>query len=101
MKKQLLFALFLFFFLAGKSQDTFVNYTNTNEVISIAIEEDVVWLATTGGVVKRSLDGTLVAVYTTADGLANNSVRSIVIDSQGNKWFGTSGGGVSKFDGTN
>ena len=34
--------------------------------------------------------------YTTADGLADNKVRAIVIDSEGNKWFGT-GGGVSKF----
>jgi ligand-binding sensor domain-containing protein len=27
-------------------------------------------------------------------------VPAIVIDNQGNKWFGTFGGGVSKFDGS-
>ena len=37
--------------------------------------------------------------YTTVDGLAYNIVRSIAIDSEGNIWFGTWGGGVSKFDG--
>jgi ligand-binding sensor domain-containing protein len=39
--------------------------------------------------------------YTTVDGLANNYVTAIAIDLQGNKWFGTWGGGVSKFDGKN
>ena len=37
--------------------------------------------------------------YTVANGLASNGVISIAIDAQGNKWFGTQGGGVSKFDG--
>jgi ligand-binding sensor domain-containing protein len=39
--------------------------------------------------------------YTTADGLTSNNVTAIAIDSLCNKWFGTDGGGVSKFDGTN
>ena len=38
--------------------------------------------------------------YTTANGLANNTVWSIAIDAQGNKWFGTDAG-VSEFNGTN
>jgi streptogramin lyase len=33
--------------------------------------------------------------------LASNQVWSIAIDGSGNKWFGTFGSGVSKFDGTN
>jgi ligand-binding sensor domain-containing protein len=37
--------------------------------------------------------------YTVANGLASNSVISIAIDAQDNKWFGTQGAGVSKFDG--
>lgn len=36
---------------------------------------------------------------TTSTKLCNNSVNAIAIDTQGNKWFGTSGG-VSKYDGT-
>ncbi len=39
--------------------------------------------------------------YTTVNsGLMDDDVLSIAIDSQGNKWVGTYGGGVSKFDGT-
>ena len=37
--------------------------------------------------------------YTTAQGLANNDVNSIVEDKSGNLWFGTWGGGVSRYDG--
>jgi uncharacterized protein YjdB len=39
-------------------------------------------------------------VYTTSNGLADNYVSSVAIDSHGNKWFGTEGG-VSEFDGMN
>ena len=31
----------------------------------------------------------------------STGVNAIAIDAQGNKWFGTTGGGVSEFDGTN
>ena len=37
--------------------------------------------------------------YTTSDGLINDYVFAIAIDSEGNKWFGTNGG-ISMFDGT-
>jgi ligand-binding sensor domain-containing protein len=38
-------------------------------------------------------------VYTTRDGLMNNIIVSILVDRQGNKWIGTYGGGLHKFDG--
>ena len=37
--------------------------------------------------------------FTTLQGLANNKVLSITEDKSGNIWFGTDGGGVSRFDG--
>ncbi|MFN5183543.1 MAG: two-component regulator propeller domain-containing protein [Bacteroidota bacterium] len=37
--------------------------------------------------------------YTINEGLSNNNIWSIIEDKSGNLWFGTSGGGVSKFDG--
>ncbi|MCC6180222.1 MAG: SpoIIE family protein phosphatase, partial [Bacteroidia bacterium] len=37
--------------------------------------------------------------YSTAQGLANNLVLSITEDKSGNLWFGTDGGGVSRYDG--
>jgi ligand-binding sensor domain-containing protein len=41
-------------------------------------------------------------VYNTSNsGLPDNGVLSIEIDAVGNKWIGTSGGGMAKFDGAN
>jgi len=37
--------------------------------------------------------------YTTLDGLAHNAVHTIYRDPDGLMWFGTQGGGVSRFDG--
>ncbi|MEO8759374.1 MAG: two-component regulator propeller domain-containing protein [Bacteroidia bacterium] len=37
--------------------------------------------------------------FTVKDGLANNTVWSITEDKSGNLWFGTNGGGVSRYDG--
>ena len=53
---------------------------------------------TDGGGVSR-YDGKSFTTYTTAQGLANNSVLSIAEDKSGNLWFGTDGGGVSRYDG--
>lgn len=35
--------------------------------------------------------------FTRKEGLANEYVFAIAVDSQGNKWFGTNGGGVSRY----
>ena len=51
---------------------------------------------------KKNINGLLVTSFTnftTAQGLANNNVLSITEDKNGNLWFGTYGGGVSKYDG--
>jgi ligand-binding sensor domain-containing protein/serine phosphatase RsbU (regulator of sigma subunit) len=37
--------------------------------------------------------------YTEKEGLSNNYVRPILEDKSGNLWFGTNGGGISKYDG--
>ena len=35
--------------------------------------------------------------FTRKEGLANEYVFAILVDSQGNKWFGTNGGGVTRY----
>ena len=44
-------------------------------------------------------NGKYFTIYTTAQGLADNAVRSSFEDKRGNLWFGTYEGGVSKYDG--
>jgi ligand-binding sensor domain-containing protein/class 3 adenylate cyclase len=56
------------------------------------------WFCTAGGGVSR-YDGKSFTNFTTANGLVNNFVMSVLEDKSGNFWFGTFGGGVSKYDG--
>jgi ligand-binding sensor domain-containing protein len=37
--------------------------------------------------------------YTVRSGLAGNTIRSIINDDRGNLWFGTYGGGITRYDG--
>ncbi len=39
--------------------------------------------------------------YNISDGLVSNDIYTIAIDTSGNIWFGTNGGGISVFDGEN
>ena len=77
-------------------------YTNANYVNGLVLEEGgalgggYTWAATTGGVVCFGAGQQ--AEFTTADGLADNYVRTITIDGGGRLWFGTWDGGVSVLD---
>ena len=82
-----------------QAQVQWTYHTNGNYINDIAIEGDYIWCATNGGVVRwDSRDGTYVK-YTAADGLAGTKVLSVAVDTDNVKWFGTSGNGVSRFDG--
>ncbi len=74
-----------------------------------AIQEDRkgnIWFGTNGSCVIRlskeknsgSAEKATLTQFNEKDGLANNTVFSILEDSDGNLWFGTDGGGVSRYD---
>jgi len=60
------------------------------------------WFGTDQGVASHKGNNTLDnwTVYTTAEGLVNNFVQAITADKKGNMWFGTKGGGISVFNGS-
>ncbi|RLB22986.1 MAG: hypothetical protein DRG71_06510, partial [Deltaproteobacteria bacterium] len=71
--------------LAQGGGNTWAQFTNDNEIKDLAVEGDILWAATDGGVVRwNTSDGTYVK-YTTLDGLADNYVHAIAIDGAGNK----------------
>lgn len=56
------------------------------------------WVGTSVGVLEVNLaDNSLVGTYTREQGLANEYVFGMYVDKQGNRWFGTNGGGISRF----
>jgi ligand-binding sensor domain-containing protein len=55
------------------------------------------WVGTSVGVLEVDLaTRNMLNTYTRDQGLANEYVFGITVDSQGGKWFGTNGGGISK-----
>jgi ligand-binding sensor domain-containing protein len=89
-------------------------YNTTNSGIASNFTSDIAidlqgnkWIVTTKGVSK--FDGTNWTTYNSANSglLSDSTLSCVIIDKQGNKWFGDNGGitnvkhGVTKFDGTN
>lgn len=70
-------------------------------VFDILIDENqTVWLATLNlGLVQVDRNTKEFTMFTERNGLGNNHVRSVIKDTWGDLWIGTSGGGVSQFAG--
>lgn len=70
-------------------------WTNRQAVNCFAYSHDkkILWVGTSGGLEKRMAeDGTIKNVYTTASGLPQNNVLSIMADGTGGVWVGTMDG---------
>ena len=102
MKYAILLMLLFTFFLSLTAQNAnWLNFTNGNDITCVTEEGNFLWIGTYGGLVKLDKQSGTASFYNPANsGLASIDVSDIAIDSQGNKWIGTSNG-LCKFDGTN
>ena len=69
-------------------------------VRALAVEpaRKALWVGTSAGVHEVELEtGKLRSTFTRKDGLANEYVFAVGLDRDGNKWFGTNAGGVSRY----
>jgi len=70
----------------------------SNEFNSLAVDKDgILWCASPHDGIFR-YDGESWRQYTTADGLINNGIKSVTVDSRNRKWFGSIGGGLILID---
>jgi ligand-binding sensor domain-containing protein len=79
--------------------DTF-NVGENVYVRSMAVDkkDNRLWVGTSVGVLEVELDNRkLSGTYTREQGLANEYVFGMHVDAKGNRWFGTNGGGISKY----
>jgi ligand-binding sensor domain-containing protein len=61
-------------------------------------KKNALWIGTSVGVME--VDGAthkLLGTYTRDQGLANEYVFGMLVDHEGNRWFGTNGGGISRY----
>ena len=91
-------ASLLFPMASAVAQVSATSYSNGNCINDIVIQDNYVWAATTGSLVRwNKADGTY-RQYTENDGLASYLLSCIEKDAQGNLWIGTMKG-VQRFDG--
>ncbi len=85
--------------IAGyRVQETF-NVGDNVYVRSMAMDKksNALWVGTSVGVLEVDLaTRNMMNTYTRDQGLANEYVFGMFVDSQGIKWFGTNGGGISR-----
>jgi ligand-binding sensor domain-containing protein len=100
MKYGLFYIVMLFACSAFAQTSQWINYTSGQVVSAFATEGNFLWIGTADGLVKMDkVSGAKTFYNRTNSGLPGNTVTSIAIDAQGNKWIGTWGGGLAKFDG--
>jgi ligand-binding sensor domain-containing protein len=76
-------------------------YTHGNHITAIDGETDFLWVGTTGGLVKVNRTTLQTQFLNTANsGLPLNYITSISVDAQGDKWIGTFGRGLVRFNGS-
>lgn len=74
-------------------------YTSFKEVTNITTSNDMVWVATTGGLFSFSINSpsTSINKYTSQDGLLSNQLNAVAIDNFGNVWSGGSDGSLNSY----
>ena len=92
--------LFVFSLNIYSQNPEWINYHST-EVHSVAIEGDYIWAGGSDLTRINKINGEIIVYNKDNSSLPSHYIRSIAIDDIGNKWIGTDGGGLAKFDGTN
>jgi ligand-binding sensor domain-containing protein len=84
-------------------QANWVNFETGANVKTLALEGNKLWMGLPNGVIRYDIETPDThVVYTPAStegGLLSRGIYIIKVDSQSNKWIGTYGGGLTKFDG--
>ena len=101
MKKKvyLVFIFSIFLFKLGHAGiGDWTTYTNKNDVQEVVLRDEVLWCATTGGVVVLDAQHGTITQLTNVDGLGGNHLSSVALDSSESLWLGAQNGTLSKFD---
>ncbi|MDP4176175.1 MAG: two-component regulator propeller domain-containing protein, partial [Bacteroidota bacterium] len=85
---------------AFSQTNQWVNFLAESNINCQAIEGNYLWIGADNYLTKlNTLTGEKEIFTTKNSGLPDKRIYSIAIDQLGNKWIGTYGGGLAKFDG--
>jgi ligand-binding sensor domain-containing protein len=84
-------------------QPVWTNFETGANVKALALDGDDLWLGLSNGIIRYNTKTPdtheIFTTRSTQGGLLSNGIYSLKVDTQGNKWIGTYGGGLTKYDG--
>jgi ligand-binding sensor domain-containing protein len=98
-----LLILFSFFLTKSYPQNfEWFYYSFADYITALQVEGDSIWVGTTIGLARINKRTGSITLYDNLNsGLPNNNIYSLTVDKSHNKWVGTNGGGLVKYNGTN
>ncbi len=82
----------------SQQQTNWKNYANMEQVNSLAIVENGVWAATSGGAFYYDFTSNAYETYTKAKGLLGRNLVSTAIDRNNKVWFGSANGTIDVYN---
>ena len=70
------------------------NYTDMKNTVGVVSARDAVWGATSGGVLRFTVQDSAFVKFTNSEGLTGNDISAIGLDTQGSVWIGERSGTV-------
>ena len=89
MKKKVLLILIIYLTnFANAVEPSWINYTNGDNVLVLVEEGNIIWIGTSGGLVKLNKITGIPTFYNGSNsGLPDNNISSLTIDENGTKWI--------------
>jgi len=98
----ILFCMFTVSIIVSQNAPKWENFTSIENANSVVADDDYIWVATYGGLIRvNKLTGEKTVFTKSNSGLPSNELNIVKIDTQGNLWVGTANQGLVKFDGEN
>lgn len=92
------FVLLMSLVAGAATASSWTTHTDASHVSGLAVRGNDLWAGTSGGVLHWDLPAGTYEKFTASEGLADQWVKEVLIDSHGDRWFGTVEG-VQRFDG--
>lgn len=96
--KNLKVFVFLFFFpliIIAQQFESWKNFTNTNDVRKITVENNNLWAVTSGGLFKYDLSTGVFNTYTKAENFSSQDLTALAVDRNGMVWVGSREGYIN------
>lgn len=92
---------FIVYTLPVFGQSQWANYVNDHIIYATAVEGDIVWVGSQGGLTKiNRVTGEKQSFLPSNSGMKGFGIQSILVEDDGTKWLGGENGGLMRFDGT-